>query len=188
MGHSLGGAAVFKAASEDTRIKAIVMLDGSLQIFNLSKDILEGKRLFTPFLNFRRGSSDYSEEMKKVIEFNIDKLNGEEFKKRIIMRHQALTKQIEGQRDLYEYLAGYKSFIKLKNAEHLTFTDWPVIHNQQFENKILPIKEAHEIISEITVRFYNEFLCGVEGDYTNFINSNRCPQISIINKHGESLN
>jgi pimeloyl-ACP methyl ester carboxylesterase len=187
MGHSLGGAAIFKAASEDTRIKAVVMLDGSLQYFNLTKEILEEKRLYTPFLNFRRGTIDYAEEMKKTIEFNVDKMNGEEFKKRIVMRHQTLLGQIKGQKELYEYLEGYKSFIKLKNSEHLTFTDWPVIYNQEMENDILPIKEAHEIISEITVRFYNEFLCGIEGDYRNFINSNRCPQICIISKNGESL-
>lgn len=185
MGHSIGGAAVFKAASEDTRIKAIVMLDGSLQYLNLTKDILEGKRLYTPFLNFRRGIIDYSEEMKKAIEFNAAKMNGEEFKKRIVMRHQTLIGQIKGQKELYEYLAGYKSFIKLKNSEHLTFTDWPVIFKQEMENDILPIKEAHEIISEITTRFYNEFLYGVEGDYRNFINS--CPQICLISKNGESL-
>jgi len=186
MGHSLGVAAIFKAASEDTRIKAVVMLDGSLQYFNLTKDILE-KRLYTPILNFRRGTIDYAEEMKKAIEFNADKMNGEEFKKRIVMRHQTLIGQIRTQKDLYEYLSGYKSFIKLKYSEHLTFTDWPVIYNQEMENDILPIKEAHEIISEITVRFYNEFLCGVEGDYRDFINSNRCPQICIISKDGESL-
>ena len=187
MGHSLGGAAIFKAASEDTRIKAVVMLDGSLQYLNLTKELSEGKELNTPFLNFRRGSIDYSEEMKKAIEFNADKTNGEEFKKRIIMRHQVLLKQIEGQKQLYQYLAGYKSFIKLKDSEHLTFTDWPIIHNQELENGILLIKEAHEIISEITVRFYNEFLCGLEGDYRNFINNNCCPQICIIDKYGEIL-
>ncbi|MFL0269330.1 alpha/beta hydrolase family protein [Candidatus Clostridium radicumherbarum] len=187
LGHSLGGAAIFKAALEDTRIKAVVMLDGSLQYFNLTKDILEGKRLNIPFLNFRRGTIDYEEEMKKAIEFNAEKMNGEEFKKRIVMRHQTLLGQIKGQKELYEYLEGYKSFIKLKNSEHLTFTDWPVIYNQEMENDILPIKEAHEIISEITVSFYNEFLCGVEGDYRNFINSNRCPQICIISNDGESI-
>lgn len=185
MGHSIGGAAIFKAASEDTRIKAVVMLDGSLQFFNLTKDILEGKRLKTPFLNFRRGTIDYEEEMKKAIEFNADKMNGEDFKKRIVMRHQTLLGQIRGQKELYEYLEGYKSFIKLKNSEHLTFTDWPVIHNQELENDILPIKDAHESISEITTRFYNEFLCGIEGDYRNFINSNSCPHIYRINKDGE---
>lgn len=187
IGHSFGGAAVFKAASEDTRIKAVVMLDGSLQYLNLTKDILEGKKLYTPLLNFRRGTIDYSEEMKKSIEFNADKTNGEEFMKRIITRHQVLVRQIEAQKQLYEYLAGYKSFIKLKDSEHLTFTDWPVICNQKLENDILPIKEAHEIISEITFRFFNEFLCGLEGHYQNFINSNSYPQVCIINKNGELL-
>lgn len=183
MGHSLGGAAIIKATSEDTRIKAVIMLDGSLQYLNLTKDLLEGKKLYTPLLNFRRGSIDYSEDMKKTIELIADKTNGDEFKKRIIDRHQVSIRQIDGQKQLYEYLGGYKSFIKLKNSEHLTFTDWSVIYNQELENDILPIKEAHEIISEITVRFYNEFLCGIEGDYRNFINS--CPQVCRINKDGE---
>lgn len=182
MGHSLGGAAIFKAASEDARIKAAITLDGSLQYFNLAKDISEGRRLSTPFLNFRRGTIDYAEEIKKAIEFNADKTDGEEFKKRIISRHQVSIKQIDEQKNLYEYLAGYKSFIKLKYSEHLTFTDWPLIYNQEMENDILPIKEAHKIISEITARFYNEFLLGIKGDYTRFIGS--CPQICIIDKDG----
>lgn len=185
IGHSLGGAAIFKAASEDRRIKAAIMLDGSLQYFNLEKDISEGKRLYTPLLNFRRGTIDYGEEMKKTIEFSADKTDGEEFKKIIISRHQVLLKQIDEQKYLYEYLAGYKSFIKLKHSEHLTFTDWPVIYNQEMENGILPVKEAHKIISEITVKFYNEFLLGIKGDYTSFINS--CPQICIIDKNGEQV-
>jgi hypothetical protein len=187
IGHSIGGAAVFRAASEDTRIKAVVMLDGSLQIFNLAKDISEGKRTNTPFLNFRRGSIDYSEEMKKTIESNADITDGEEFRKRVISRHQTLIGQIRGQKELYEYLTGYKSFIKLKNSEHLTFTDWPVIFNREFVNGVLNIKEAHEIISDITTRFFNEFLLGVEGDYRNFITSNRCSKIFVINKNGESV-
>ncbi len=183
MGHSLGAAAVFKAASEDARIKAVVMLDGSLQIINLTKEILEGKKLYTPLLNFRRGSIYYAEEMKNLIETNADKMNGEEFKKKIIMNHQLLIDQTQGQSDLNEYLAGYKSFIKLRNSEHLTFTDWPVIFNVKKINNVLIIKEAHEIISEITVKFYNEFLCGIEGDYRSFINSDTCPEICIIDKN-----
>lgn len=184
MGHSLGGAAVFKASSEDTRIKAVVMLDGSLQCFNLTKDILEGKTLCTPFLNFRRGSIDYEEDMRKAIKHFAATCDGEVFKKRITMQDEILIRQKGGQKELYEYLTGYKSFIKLRDSEHLTFTDWPVINNQELENDILTIKEAHEIISEITVKFYNEFLCGVEGDYRNFITSSSCPQICIINGDG----
>jgi hypothetical protein len=187
LGHSIGGVAVFRAAEEDTRIKAIVMLDGSLQIFNLSKKISEGKSLNTPLLNFRRGSIDYSNEMKKIIESNADIKDGEEFRKRIIGRHQTLIEQIRGQKELYEYLSGYKSFIKLKNSEHLTFTDWPVIFNREFVNSVLNIKEAHEIISDITTRFFNEFLCGIKDDYRNFINSNRCSKICVINENGESM-
>lgn len=187
MGHSLGGAAIFKAAAEDERIKAVVMLDGSLQIFNLTKDLSEGRRLSTPFLNFRRGSIDYTGEMKKCIESNTDKTDGVEFKKRIIERHQSLTAQINGQRQLYEYLTGYKSFIKLKNSEHLTFTDFPTVYNVEFINKILPIKEAHKIISEITYRFFDEFLCGKEGSYTSFISDSCSPLICRIDRDGESV-
>jgi len=188
IGHSLGGSAIFKAAKEDTRIKAVVMLDGSLQHFDLAKDIEEGKRMTTPFLNFRRGSIDYYEEMKKAIEFNESRTDGEEFKKRIVRRSKTLIGQIEGQKQLYEYLSGYKSFIKLNHSEHLTFTDWPVIYNQEFENNTLSIKEAHEIISEITARFFKEFLCGMRGSYHEFINSGTCPLICGINKNGEVIN
>jgi hypothetical protein len=187
MGHSLGGAAIFKAAAEDTRIKAVVMLDGSLQIFNLTNDLSVGERLSTPFLNFRRGSIDYTGEMNKCIEANTSKSDGEEFKKRIIERHQSLTAQINGQRQLYEYLTGYKSFIKLKNSEHLTFTDFPTIYNLEFVNKTLPIKEAHKIIGEITYRFFDEFLCGKEGRYTSFISDSCSPLICRIDKNGESI-
>lgn len=181
MGHSLGGAAVFNAALEDTRIKAVIMLDGSLQYFNLGKDISAGKRLNTPLLNFRRGTIDYAEEMKKAIELNMISTDDEEFKKRIVMRHQTLIGQIKGQEELWKYLTGYKSFIKLENSEHLTFTDWPVIYNQEMENGKLPVKKAHEIISQITTRFYNEFLCGIEGDYRDFVNSGYHIEICVMN-------
>lgn len=187
MGHSLGGAAVFKAAASDTRIKSVVLLDGALQYISLLKEINEGKSLNTPLLNFRKGFIDYEEEMKKAIKYFAANCDGETFKKRITMQDEVLTRLKEGQKELYDYLAGYKSFIKLKNSEHLTFTDWPVINNQELVNDILPVKEAHEIISEITVRFYNEFLCGVEGEYSNFINSTSCSKICIIDKNGQLL-
>jgi hypothetical protein len=123
--------------------------------------------------------------MQAMLLKNQGTADGEEFKKRIISRHQVSIKQIDEQKNLYEYLAGYKSFIKLKYSEHLTFTDLPLIYNQEMENDILPIKEAHKIISEITVKFYNEFLLGIKGDYTRFIGS--CPHICIIDKDGEQV-
>ena len=187
MGHSLGGAAVFKAAKEDNRIKAVVMLDGSLQYINLNEDIKEGKSLKTPFLNFRRGTINYEEEMKKAIELCAVKTDGETFKKRIIMRDQTLIGQIEGQKQLYKYLSSYKSFIKLNHSEHMTFTDWSVIYNEEMVNDILPIKKAHDIISEITYKFLNEFLCGAVGAYSNDIKSNSYPEISIINSDGDVI-
>lgn len=75
----------------------------------------------------------------------------ENFKKRIITHHQIFAGQMKGQRQLNDYLDGYKSFIRLKNLEHLTFMGHPVINHQEWENGILSIKEAHQIISKITL-------------------------------------
>jgi hypothetical protein len=185
IGHSMGGAAVFKVAATDPRIKAVVLLDAALHYVNLEKEINEGILLNTPLLNFRKGSIDYEEGMKKAIKHFAAISDGETFKRRIILQDQVLTRQRKGQKELYEYLSGYKSFIKLKDSEHLTFTDLPVIYNQALENDVLPIPEAHEVISEITVRFFNEFLCGTEADYRNFINSTHCPRVCMIDKLGE---
>ncbi len=172
IGHSLGGAAVFKATQCDSRIKATVLFDASLQFLNLSEDIKEKQTLNTPVLNFRRGSFNYEASMKMFIDFAKVKFDSEQFKKQIILYDNVLRDSDKGQKELFNYLCGYKSFIKLNGSSHMTFTDYSIIKGEKMESKILSVEKAHEVINDITIRFLDEFLCGKEGKYSRFIENN----------------
>lgn len=80
IGHSLGGAAVFKVTQCDSRIKATVLFDASMQFINLSEDIKEKQTLNTPVLNFRRGSFNYEASMQMFIDYAKVKFDSENLK------------------------------------------------------------------------------------------------------------
>lgn len=98
-------------------------------------------------------------------------------------------KMAETQKALYEFLEDYKSFVKIENSTHMTFCDEPILLNQEYEEclggKIL-IKTAHEIISTVTVKFLNEFLCNSADEYKNFIKyENTYEKLKEIDANGE---
>ncbi|MBW9155184.1 alpha/beta hydrolase family protein [Clostridium tagluense] len=172
VGHSLGAYSLFESFNEDGRIKVLVMLDGSLQYIDLKKEILEGKKLNKPLLNFRKGVNKYEERMKFFIGKNENKLDAETFKKLIIGQHYTVIKQEEGQEQLTQYLDNYQSLIKLNKTEHMTFSDWFIVENELKDIEMLPIKEAHNIINSVIVSFLDEFLCEINEEYTNIIKNN----------------
>ncbi len=164
IGHSLGGAAVFKASQRDSRIKATVLFDGALQLFNLSQGLEENKRLSTPVLNLRRSTYNYEASMKMFIDYLKDNSDAEAFKKQVLLYDDVLRKSEIEQRELYRYLSGYKSFIKINDTTHMTFTDFPIIQGEASS-----VQKAQKVINDLTVRFFNEFLCSKQGDYSHFI-------------------
>lgn len=185
VGHSLGGAAVFKAAQCDERIKATVLFDASLQFFNLNQYIKDKKTLNVPTLNFRRGSFDYESSMNRLINHLKDKVDGENFKNQIIIYDKVLRDSNDEQKKLFHYISAYKSFIKLKESEHMTFTDYPIISGNKMLGQTLTVKKAHEIINDITIRFFNEFLGGKQCEYRNFIKNTEF--ITLVDEDGVSI-
>ncbi|WBW96414.1 alpha/beta hydrolase family protein [Oceanirhabdus sp. W0125-5] len=180
IGHSIGGATQFEVCNADNRIKALVMLDGSMQYLDLSEEIKSGKKLNTPLLNFRKGYIKYEERMKRSIELYKNELNEELFKKRIVGEHEVTIQQERGQAQLRKYVGNNKSFIKLKNSEHMTFTDWYIIKNQLEEENMIPVIKAHKIINEVVIEFFNQYLCGKDGEYDGLIKSNKYEEICEI--------
>lgn len=186
IGHSLGGAAVFKATECDPRIKTTVLLDASLQFLNLSKKTQEKKTLNTPVLNFRRGKFDYESSMKMFIDYLKDKSDGDDFKKEILLYDNILRDSDMEQKRLFSYLGGYKSFIKLDGSKHMIFTDHSIIKGEKSATETLSVKKAHEIINSVTIKFLDEFLCGKEGAYSYNIHNN--DSITLIDENGNPQN
>jgi predicted esterase len=185
IGHSLGGAAVFKASQWDSRIKATVLFDASLQFLNLSEDIKQKQLLNTPVLNFRRGSFKYEASMKMFIDYLKEKFDGEHFKKELILYDKVLRDSDVGQKELFNYVCGYKSFIKLNDSRHMTFTDYSIIKGEKMESETLSVEKAHKVINNITIRFLDEFLCGKEGQYSRFVENN--DYITLIDEDGQPI-
>lgn len=168
IGHSLGGASVFKASQCDSRIKATVLFDASLQFFNIEEE----QKLNTPLLNFRRGTFDYETSIKEFIDYFKNKSDGEKFKKEIILYDNILRESHKEQKKLFNYLCGYKSFIKLNGSKHMIFSDYSTIIGQKKESETLSVEKAHEVINDVTIRFFDEFLRGKQEKYSGFIKNN----------------
>lgn len=185
IGHSLGGASVFSASKCDSRIKATVLFDPSLQFMDLAKEIESNEKLRTPLLNFRRGSFDYETSMTELINYCKDTTDGETFKKHVTIYDNVLVSSKKNQKDLFNYLSGYKSFIKLKGSRHITFNDYSIIKGELMESETLPSSKAHEVINDKTIRFLNEFLLNKSGEYSRYIKNDE--YITLINENGESI-
>jgi len=180
IGHSLGGAAIFRASQCDSRIKSIVLFDASLQFFNLGQDIKENQTLNVPVLNFRRGTFNYEISMKRFIDYIKDKADGEKFKREVIINDKVLRDSDEEQKNLFNYICSYKSFIKLNYSSHMIFTDYSTIIGQKMEDEILLVEMAHWIINDLTIRFLDEFLCENLGKYSCYIKNSEW--ITLINE------
>lgn len=185
IGHSLGGAAAFKASQYDLRIKAAVLFDASLQFLDLSNVLNNKKTLNTPVLNFRRGTFDYETSMKSYIDYMKDKFNGDKFKEGVLIYDGVLRDSAVEQKNLFHYLSGYKSFIKLNTSKHMAFTDYSIIKGEKMESEILTVKKAHEVINDLVIRFMDEFLCGKKKRYSGFIKNDE--DVTLIDEDGKSI-
>lgn len=166
IGHSLGGAAAFKAAQVDKRIKALVLFDAALQLLNLETEITENKHLNTPTLNLRRGTYNYADSMKMFINYLKENSDDKTFKSQVILYDSVLRDSDIQQKYLFNYLSGYKSFVKIKSTTHMTFTDYSIIRGAKMESEELSVEKAYNLINDRTSRFFNEFLCGKKGVYS----------------------
>jgi hypothetical protein len=157
IGHSLGGTAVFELAKIDHRIRAGVILDGSLHLISVNQPVA------IPFLSLRQQFSAY-QEMKEI-------WNAEEAEIFSV-----------GQQALFDSLTGEKFFIKINDANHLSFSDAPLL----FPKKLESVEPIHQAIIEMTVTFFNEFLKEKGEGLPDKISSlTKAGGISPINREGE---
>jgi dienelactone hydrolase len=186
IGHSLGGSAVFKAAQCDSRIKAAVLFDASLHFLNLSEAVKNKQTLSTPVLNFRRGTFDYETSMQSYIDFMKNNLDSDKFKQGVLIYDSILRDSKIEQKNLFNYLSNYKSFIRLNSSKHMVFTDYSLIKGEKMESEHLTIEKAHEVINDLTTRFLDEFLCGKLNRYSGYIKNDY--NITLIDEDGGSIN
>ncbi len=140
IGHSLGGAAVFRSLNNNGLIKAGILADPSLHL--LGSGI---SRVTTPVMLMRQHSSTY--EMLINDGWN-----------EVMAR-----RTMEGQQYLARVLEGYKSFIKVNGANHITFSDVPIHFNEA------DIAIRHQVINTAIISFFNEFVLEQKGAYTKTI-------------------
>jgi len=162
IGHSLGGAAVYELAKKDARIKTGIILDGSLHL------ISHKKNMDKPFLSIRQEKSNYK-QMKQICS---DKI---------------AESYSYGQKSLFNTLKGYKLFLKVKNSDHMSFTDVPIIYNDsdQLDDSV---SKVHEVINKLTVTFFNDFLLKNNTRFSQLVNTrknSRC--ISVLDQDGQEV-
>lgn len=114
-----------------------------------------------------------------------DKSDGEDFKKQILIYDKVLRDSNKGQKELFNYLCGYKSFIKLNGFTHMSFSDYSIIRGEKMVSETLSVEEAHKLINDTTIRFLDEFLCGKEGQYSRNLENN--DYITLIDEDGQSI-
>lgn len=191
IGFSIGTQAAVEAAADDKRIKAVVLLEGCLQDTTVIERVKNGQRSEIPHLLIKRHASSHKLRLEECYEKYEISDHSEEAENLLKVRIKIANKITETQKALYEFLDGYKSFVKIEYTNHMTFNDTPVLLNEKYSEclggKIL-IKTAHEIISTVTLKFLNEFLCGRVNEYQNFItDENPYAELKVIDGDGEII-
>ena len=191
IGFSLGSQGVFEAAADDKRIKAVVLLEGCLHHSTVLERVNGGERTNTPHLLFKRHASSHKLRVEECYSWYENMEDREVAKKRAEEQIQIACTITKTQKALYEYINGFKSFIKINHSTHMTFSDIPMLQNQEYAECLggqLSIKKAYEIIKNVTVRFFDEFLKNKVNEYQNFINNeNTYSELEKINADGEII-
>lgn len=189
IGFSLGSQGVFEAAADDKRIKAVVLLEGCLQNSTVLERVNVGERSNTPHLLIKRHASSHKLRIEECRSWYADMEDREEAEKLVKEEIEIACAITKTQKALYEYIEGFKSFIKINHTNHITFSDMPMLLNQEYDECLggqVSIKRVYEIINTVTVKFFKEFLNGRVNEYQNFINNeNTYSELKQINADGE---
>lgn len=89
------------------------------------------------------------------------------------------------QKKLFDYLWGYKSFIRLNGTKHMIFMDCSMIIGQKMESETISVGKAFEVINDVTTRFLDEFLCGEQERYSKFIKND--DYVTSIDRDGQPI-
>ncbi|UVI33794.1 alpha/beta hydrolase family protein [Paenibacillus spongiae] len=158
IGHSLGGAAMFRAAQVDRRIKAGILLDASLHLLGEIKG-----RIDTPFLLLRQQAST----LEQLLKSGMNEIVAREY--------------MNGQKRLADDFCGFKSFIRIKRANHMSFSDVP-LHFKEPD-----IADIHGVINTLTTLFMKRF-AGMEGRvYTDLFVQGCLDGTNRINGDGDIM-
>ncbi|MFZ2258765.1 MAG: hypothetical protein WAV55_11660 [Clostridiaceae bacterium] len=167
-GHSLGGMTVLKTLAHPL-VKAGVLLDAALRLIDVDQELLNGQTIHKPVLNFRRGAISYGDKLS----FRIEKLKDkscEKFKETILKEHEDALAEEVSTRKTFQYVNGeYKNFIYLDKSIHMTFCDWFTLVPDKYYPTLIPIEEAHRMISQVVLAFYRENLLKEEKPYSDLI-------------------
>jgi hypothetical protein len=189
IGFSLGSQAVFEAAAEDKRIKAVILLEGCLHNSTVLQRVDNRQSSKTPHLLIKRHASSHKLRIEECGSWYKNLEDREEAERLIKEQTEIACEITKTQEALYKFVDGYKSFVKIEHSKHMTFCDIPILLDHQYEECFagrLSIKRAHEIISETTAKFLNEFLCDRVNEYQNFINMEKpYSELKEINEDGE---
>ncbi|MGE8204663.1 dienelactone hydrolase family protein [Heyndrickxia sp. NPDC080065] len=158
IGHSLGGATIFELAKNDKRIKAGIILDGSLHLLSHEKDV------WTPFLSIRQHQSTY-QQMREI------------------WSEEVAQAYCEGQKLLYDRLTGNKLFVNVTDSDHMSFTDVPFIFSNNADKSV---ERIHHVVNELVVGFFDEFLAYKNSDFSHLVNDKSTDsRFSIIDREGK---
>lgn len=167
-GHSLGGMTVLKTLPHPL-VKAGVLLDAALRLIDVDQKLLDGQTIHKPVLNFRRGAISYGDKLL----FRIEKLKDkscEKFKETILKEHEEALAEEVSTRKTFQYVNGeFKNFIYLDKSIHMTFCDWFTLVPDKYYPTLIPIEDAHGIISQVVLAFYRENLLKDGKPYSDLI-------------------
>lgn len=175
IGHSFGGAATYKYANTNKNVKGIILWDASFQYFD---DIVEYEEFRMPVLNFRRGTCNYEDEIKKFIEVNESILSEEVFNLRLKDRKNVSKRQFDAQKKLSKCIDFNGNFIKLNGSEHMSFTDFPIVHNYNNDNEF--DQTMYDIIADTTINFIENVIDDNEYKFKSFVKRNNDKGLRFI--------
>lgn len=172
IGFSLGSQGAFEAAADDKRIKAVALFEGCLHYSKVLDRVKEGERTGTPHLLIKRHASSHRLRVDECYSWYENMEDREKAEKLVKNQIETACKITETQEALYEYINGFKSFVKINYSQHMTFCDMPILSNEEYAECLggkITIKRAHEIINKTTISFFNEFLKGNFNEYQDFV-------------------
>lgn len=157
MGHSIGGATAHEVATTflnhatvggEPRVRCVVLLDGSMHL-------LRDAVLTVPVLNLRQEACQLAEINEQ---FTSD-ASSEDDKRRREQRAMAFW---QGQKRLYHNACGFKSFVKVIGANHMSFSTLGGLIGE------LPLNVTN-VIQRIIVAFLRAYLGDDEHAYGCFL-------------------
>lgn len=158
IGHSLGGAAAYEVLSRDGKVKAGVLLDLSFHLITANKE----DRGSTPLLVARQ-----------------EKCTNEELENDF--SEALLPLFLNGYNTLYSSNGINSSYIRLRGAHHMTFSDIPIHYKEK------GIKDSHSIINKYISAFFDEHLKKKENEFHNLMKNKSSDGIDEIDNNGQVI-